>query len=76
MSNDINKRASRMISALQGRGCRITEPRKAVVQVLAEGHQHLSHAEILAQARQKYPEIGRATVYRTIQLLLGPISSR
>jgi Fur family transcriptional regulator, ferric uptake regulator len=59
-----------MIGALQGQGCRITEPRRAVVEVLAEGHQHLNHAEILERARAKHPEIGRATVYRTLELLV------
>ena len=70
MRNDIKKRMDRMISALQQKGYRITEPRKAVLQVMAEGHQHLSHAEIWQQARIKYAHIGRATVYRTLELLV------
>lgn len=63
------KRVDRMLAALQSRGCRVTEPRRAVVEVLAEGHQHLNHAEILEQAKAKYNDIGRATVYRTLELL-------
>ena len=70
MSNPIEKRLDQMISALQKKGYRITEPRKAVLKLMAEGHQHLSHAEILAQARLKSPNIGRATVYRTLELLV------
>ena len=70
MSHNIERRTRRMISALQTKGCRITAPRRAVVQVLAEGHQHLNHAEILTKAKTIYPEIGRATVYRTLELLV------
>lgn len=70
MSNMIETRLDQMISALQGKGYRMTEPRRAVLEVMAEGHQHLSHAEILVQARLKHHNIGRATVYRTLELLL------
>ncbi|MGB0387733.1 MAG: Fur family transcriptional regulator [Ardenticatenaceae bacterium] len=70
MNNNIKKRMDQMVLMLQKNGFRITPPRKAVLQVMAEGHQHLSHGEILEQARQKYPNIGRATVYRTVELLL------
>ena len=69
MSDDSRRRAERMLSALDAEGFRVTSPRQAVVDVLAEGHQHLSHAEILERAREKYPDISRATVYRTLELL-------
>lgn len=69
MEESTQSRSDRMIAALQSKGCRVTDPRRAVVEVLAEGHQHLSHAEILDAAKIKYPEIGRATVYRTLELL-------
>ncbi len=70
MSDETTHRKERMLQALQQQGCRLTEPRRAVVEVLAEGHQHLNHAEILERARQKYTELGRATVYRTLELLV------
>lgn len=70
MADELERRIERMLAALQRKGCRITEPRKAVVEVLAEGHQHLSHAEILDRAKQRHPDIGRATVYRTLELLV------
>lgn len=62
---------SGMLAALREAGCRITAPRRAVVEVLAAGEQHLSHAEVLARARDRYPDVGRATVYRTLELLVG-----
>lgn len=69
MTEDTQRRTERMMAALDAEGFRLTAPRLAVVQVLAEGHQHLSHAEILERAREKYPDISRATVYRTLELL-------
>ncbi len=59
-----------MLHALQQKGCRLTEPRRALVEVLAEEPHHLNHTEILERARSKYPDIGRATVYRTLELLV------
>ncbi len=70
MSKGKHGRTERMLEALQGRGFRLTAPRRAVVEVMAEGHQHLNHAEILERARVKYQDIGRATVYRTLELLV------
>ena len=70
MSNDAERRAEWMLATLNAKGFRVTEPRKAVLDVLAEGHQHLSHAEILERARAKYPDLSRATVYRTLELLV------
>jgi Fur family transcriptional regulator, ferric uptake regulator len=69
MSDETQRRSERMIAALDTQGFRLTAPRQAVVDVLAEGHQHLSHAEILERAREKHPDISRATVYRTLELL-------
>ncbi len=70
MIDETQRRKERMLRALQRQGCRLTEPRRALVEVLAEGHQHLNHAEIMGRAQEKYPDIGRATVYRTLELLV------
>lgn len=54
---------------LRDAGYRVTEPRRAVIQVLEGAGRHLSPAEILQQGRAIYPELSRATVYRTVDLL-------
>ena len=70
MNETVKARQERLLAALQTKGYRLTAPRRAVAEVLAAGPQHLSHAEILARAQSRYPEIGRATVYRTLDLLV------
>lgn len=50
-------------------GYKLTPARLAVLQVMERGDEHLNPAEILDAARMLYPRIGRATVYRTLELL-------
>ena len=54
---------------LRGAGYKLTPARLAVLQVIEGKHEHLNPAQILAQARTVHPRIGRATVYRTLDLL-------
>jgi Fur family ferric uptake transcriptional regulator len=63
--------------AIAAREQRLTPQRELVLQVLArDGDRHLSAEEIYLLARQEMPEIGLATVYRTLELFaeLGVIS--
>ena len=42
-----------------------------MLQVLAEHHeQHMTAEDIFELVKEDYPEIGLATIYRTVQLLL------
>ena len=51
-------------------GYRLTTQRRAVLDVIVEHPEaHLSPEEIYDIVKIKYPEIGIATVYRTLQLL-------
>lgn len=58
-----------LVEQLRDAGYRVTEPRRAVLQVLEEAGRHLSPAEILQQGQAIYPDLSRATVYRTVDLL-------
>lgn len=58
-----------MSDRLRIAGHKLTPPRLAVLQVLAESDEHLSHSEILERGQALYPALGRATVYRTLELL-------
>jgi Fe2+ or Zn2+ uptake regulation protein len=51
---------------LEDLGCRITAPRRRMLQLLENRHHAFAAEELLADL----PEVGRATVYRTIKLLL------
>lgn len=54
---------------LRSAGYRLTPPRLAVLTVLEESDKHLNHADVLAEGRNIYPGLGRATVYRTLEIL-------
>ncbi len=55
---------------LRETGHKITGPRRAVLHVLETAGQHVSPAEVLEQGRAIYPALSRATVYRTLDLLV------
>ena len=47
---------------------RETAPRKAIAALIAERHGHFTAADLLADARRSNLTIGRATVFRTLDL--------
>lgn len=54
---------------LKEKGCKLTMQRRSVLDVMMEHDgEHLSTEEIYDQVKSKFPEIGLATVYRTVQL--------
>jgi Fe2+/Zn2+ uptake regulation proteins len=56
-------------STLQTGGYKLTNQRQAVLEVISKNREkHLSSEEIFGKMKKKYPNIGRATVYRTLQL--------
>lgn len=56
---------------LREKGLKVTNQRLVVLQVLAEHRdRHMTAEEIYDLVRIDFPEIGIATVYRTVQLLL------
>lgn len=55
---------------LQSQGYKLTPQREATVKVLLEHQEdHMSAEEVFMLVRGKAPEIGLATVYRTLELL-------
>ncbi len=60
---------TQLINRLRTAGYKITPPRLAVLQVIEQEGEHLNPAEILTRAQTIYPAIGRATVYRTLEML-------
>ena len=56
---------------LKEKGLKMTRQRLVVLEVLAESpEQHLTAEEIYERIKAANPDIGLATVYRTVQLLL------
>ena len=56
---------------LQSRGRGITPQRRAVIEALAGEHVHLSAEQVHAAARRTVPEASLATVYNTLNELVG-----
>lgn len=61
----------KLISLLKEKGLKVTSQRIAVLETLAAfPEEHLTAEEIYDKVKVQYPEIGLATVYRNVQLLL------
>ena len=58
-----------MLDELASKGVRLTAQRRAVIEVIQEARDHLDAGSLLELARKREPNIDRATVYRTIELL-------
>lgn len=56
------------LQTLRGADSRLTPARRAVVEVLA-GREHLTAPEVVEAVQAQSPEISRASVYRTLDLL-------
>lgn len=59
-----------MASAMRRKGYRLTQARRAVVQVLQEHDETLSPDEVHERGRRIYASLGKVTVYRTLDLLV------
>jgi len=63
------QRKKEWLDCLRGSGYRITSPRRAVVEALANSVRALNAAEIFDIAREQYPSLGLVSVYRTLEKL-------
>lgn len=61
--------AEHWLSALQENGYRLTEARRAVVEIVAATARALSPLEVFDLARVAHPDLGLVTVYRTLEKL-------
>lgn len=57
------------MARLQDGGYRLTAPRQAVVEIIANSEFLLDPQRLYDQARQRYPKLGLVTVYRTLEKL-------
>ncbi len=67
MSPSLERRA--LLDELVSKGIRLTAQRRALIKVIQEATEHLDAGSLLELARKREPNIDRATVYRTIELL-------
>lgn len=57
------------VSALDRAGYRLTEPRRSLAALIADQNGHFTAAELVAEARTRRLDVGRATVFRTLEVL-------
>lgn len=60
-----------LVAALTASGHRVTEPRRAVVELIAAQDGPFTAAAIETSALDRGTAVGRATVFRTLELLAG-----
>ncbi|WP_209122480.1 Fur family transcriptional regulator [Alkalihalobacillus sp. BA299] len=66
----MEKRVERIKKQLHSQSYKLTPQREATVRVLLEHEEdHLSAEDVYLLVKEKSPEIGLATVYRTLELL-------
>ena len=58
--------SEQLMDALEERGYRDTAPRRTVARAIAEKERHFAAEEL----REQLPGIGRATVYRSLKILV------
>lgn len=61
--------AEQWFAALQENGYRLTESRRAVVEIVAASARALTPLEVFDLARVAHPDLGLVTVYRTLEKL-------
>jgi Fur family ferric uptake transcriptional regulator len=58
-----------LLNEVEAQGIRLTAQRRVLIETIQEAKSHLDAASLLELARMRDPNIDRATVYRTIELL-------
>lgn len=58
-----------MLQAIDRAGIRLTEPRRAVVALIARRGGHFTSADLVADAGRRKIDVGRATIFRLLELL-------
>ncbi len=61
--------SERVSAEFAARGLRLTRQRRAVLETLAEAPSSLSPIQVYDAARERCPELGLTTVYRTLEAL-------
>lgn len=60
-----------LVVRLRNREWRLTAQRRVIAEVLSGEHVHLTADEVFERARALLPEVSRATVYNTLNELVG-----
>ena len=58
-----------IVKALDGAGYRLTEPRRSLAALIATRDGHFTAGDLIDEARARHLGVGRATVFRTLEVL-------
>jgi Fur family ferric uptake transcriptional regulator len=68
-SPDVSKRAHRQLADHLGKhGLKQTRQRDAILDAFLASEGHMTSEELYERVRQEHPEVGAATIYRTLKL--------
>jgi Fur family ferric uptake transcriptional regulator len=71
-SSPASEAVAALLESLQERGCRVTAPRRLIIEELRGAGRCLTPQELYAALRARHPQagVGLTTVYRTLELLV------
>ncbi len=67
---EMSGRISTSVQALRNAGYKMTGPRLTILDILEKSGGHITSAELLSLVEQRDPSIGRASVFRTLDLMI------
>jgi Fur family transcriptional regulator, ferric uptake regulator len=67
-TEDASAAVDEVVRAMEGGGHRVTDPRRALAELVAGREGHFTAAELADEARRRHPGIGRATIFRALDL--------
>ena len=70
MAHNVDREVARFQDFLQQQGLKLTSERTALVREIFSTHYHFEADELLFKMKEKNVKISRATVYRTLELLV------
>ncbi|MFN2193027.1 MAG: Fur family transcriptional regulator [Candidatus Promineifilaceae bacterium] len=65
----MNEQTEQLVSSLVDGGYRLTPARQAIIDTLVASHGHITADDLAALVHESAPQVGRMTVYRTLELL-------
>ena len=65
----MNENYTASVRALREAGYKLTNPRLTILELLGESGGHITSAELLSLVEARAPSIGRASVFRTLDLM-------
>jgi Fur family ferric uptake transcriptional regulator len=60
-----------LIATLESSGCRMTEARRAVAELISSHDGVFETADLVADARRRRANVARATIFRTLEILVA-----